>query len=434
MRKREKPQQHGPMTAMLQATEGSTRFHMPGHKGILDPFDITELARTDDLYAPTAGIAEAERLAAASCHAAKTLMLAGGSTAGLITMILSNVSPGETLILPRNVHHAVLSACIWGDINAIFADDLPTAIRENPQAAAVLLTRPDYYGVCADLSPIVEAAHASGAKVLVDEAHGAHFSWWDVPKSAAYYGADAWVQSAHKTLPALTGAAWLHLGEGQDAGRARRFLRMVQTSSPSFPILQSLDEARVWMDAYGRDTLAALCAQLKAFREKLAAIGGYENIPSDDPTRLVVGTRGHGYTGIEVQEQLSAHFVDVEMADDRCIVCICTVADKPEAYARLLAALRSIPQRDALPPIRYDIPLPGPRALTLRQAALSAQEAVPLAQAEGRTAAISAGMYPPGIPYVLPGEQVTAICIENLSNLPAHRRFGVENDCLICVK
>ncbi len=152
-------------------------------------------------------------------------------------MLLSLVAPGETLILPRNVHHAAISACIWGDFRAEFAGDPMAAINEHPDARAVLITRPDYYGRCPDILPLIEKAHARGILVLVDEAHGAHFPWWDAPKSCGALGADAWVQSAHKTLPALTGAAWLHLADSLDADRARRFLRMVLTSSPPFPIL-----------------------------------------------------------------------------------------------------------------------------------------------------------------------------------------------------
>lgn len=433
MRKKEAP--HGPMTQMLGAAEGTMRFHMPGHKGALDPYDTTEIRRTDDLYAPVSGIAEAERLAALSCGAAHTIMLTGGSTAGLMAMILANVAPGETLVLSRKAHHAAVSACVWGGIEAVFVDDPAEALAAHPQAKAVLVTRPDYYGICMDLAPLVAQAKQQGALVLVDEAHGAHFAWWDAPQSAGKLGADAWVQSAHKTLPALTGAAWLHLGEGMDAPRARRFLRMVQTSSPPFPILQSLDEARLWMDEYGAQTLASIAGQLADLRAKIDATEGYACVPTDDPTRLVIDTRGRGYTGMEMDEKLQEHFIDVEMADDACIVCICTVADKPNDYARLFAALRAAEPKEPLPPLEVAAaPAPGKRLLPLRQAVLSAQEAVPLDQAAGRIAAVSAGMYPPGIPYVLPGEQVTAACVEKLLALPPGRRFGVEDDCLICVK
>jgi len=425
---------HGPMAAMLHAGQGAARFHMPGHKGRIDPFDMTEIARTDDLYAPYRGILEAERLAARACGAAHFLMLTGGSTAGLMAMLLSCVPPGAKLLLQRNAHHAALSACVWGDIQAVFAKDIAEALGRNPGVCAALITRPDYYGRCPDLAPIVKAARQTGALVLVDEAHGAHFPWWDCPQSAGRLGADAWVQSSHKTLPALTGAAWLHLAGSLDPCRARRFLRMVQTSSPPFPILASLDGSRAWMDANGRQALAGTVALLEGFRARLAALSGYADVKADDPTRLVIGTRGRGYTGLDAQARLSSLGVDVEMADDSSLVLVCTVADTKADFDRLFDALAAIARRDPLPPVSVRLPEPGPTVLPLRLAALSPQEPVALAKAAGRVASVSAGMYPPGTPALLPGEIITPAAVAWLESLPPERRFGVENDALICVR
>lgn len=423
-----------PIQEMLERTQDSVRFHMPGHKGHLSPYDTTELHRTDDLYAPTSGIREAEQLAALSCGAAQTVMLTGGATAGLHAMILCCVPAGGTLILDRCSHHAAISACVWGDIITVFTDDLEDALRRHPEANAVLITRPDYYGNCVELGAIAALSHAQGTLVLVDEAHGAHFPWWDMPRSAGQLGADAWVQSAHKTLPALTGAAWLHLGPSVDAGRARRFLRMVQTSSPPFPILKSLDEARAWMDAHGRQALINVKTLLADFRTRLETLGGYTNIHSDDPTRLVIGTRGRGLTGLEAQGMLEAQHIDIEMADDDCLVLICTVADRRRSFVSLFNALKFIPRIDPLPSVSYDLPPPGERLLTLREAVLAPQDPVPLEKAAGRTASISAGLYPPGIPLLLPGETVTQACVDLLQRTDPARCFGVEDGHLICVK
>lgn len=423
-----------PIARMLKAADGRARFHMPGHKGLLLPEDMTELSVTDDLYAPSSGIAEAEALAAKACGAARTILLTGGATAGLLAMLLCSVPPGHKVILSRNAHHAALSACVWGDLDAVFTDDPARSIQEHPDARAVLVTRPDYYGACEDLLPLSRLARERGMLLLADEAHGAHFAWWDAPKSAGRLGANAWVQSAHKTLPALTGAAWLHLSETMDEGRARRFLRMVQTSSPPFPILRSLDDARAWMDAHGAQALQALKASLAELRKRIAALPGYLNVPSDDPTRLVIATRGRGLTGLQAQALLRDRGVDVEMADDGCVVCITTVADTPESFRRLYEALAALPEGPPLPPCEDKRPEPGPRAMGLRQAALAKQEAVPLSLAAGRVASMGAGMYPPGVPFVLPGERVTEACARRLLALPPDRRFGVENDRMICVK
>ena len=425
---------NAPMEAMLLAAKDRVRLHMPGHKGRLDPFDTTELPVTDDLYAPESGIRRAEEMAARAFGAAHTLMLTGGSTAGILAMLLAYVLPGEQVILPRNAHHSALSACVWGGLDAVFADELSQAVARHPQARAVFVTRPDYYGRCMDLAPLCAQAHAAGMRVLVDEAHGAHFAWWDQPQSAGRLGADAWVQSAHKTLPALGGGAWLHLAEGMDARRARRFLRMVQTSSPPFPILRSLDNARAWMDAHGREALAALCAQIRVLRRRIEALGGYVCRDTDDPTRLVIETLGRGATGFAAQDALGERGVDVEMADDEGLVCILTPMDERTWYDRLVEALAPLPQGTPLARRPVPLPPPGPRAMSVREAALAPQEATPLDRAEGRVAAVSAGLYPPGTPLVLPGERVTGPAVERLRRMPPSRRFGVEDGCLICVK
>lgn len=430
-----KPNNTPPMDAMLKSAAGRVRFHMPGHKGLLLASDMTELSTTDNLYAPISGIAGAERLAAASCGAKHTIMLTGGSTAGLLAMILASVTPGSKIILSRDAHHAALSACVLGDLNPILADDVSEALRSHPDAEAVLVTRPDYFGVCMALPPVIDLAHGLGIKVLVDEAHGAHFPWWDYPESAGRLGADAWVQSAHKTLPALTGAAWLHLSDTMDESRVRRFLRMVQTSSPPFPILQSLDRARAFMDAKGPGALRALSEMLADFRGRLPSLGGYRDIPGDDPTRLVIETLGRGYSGWEAQRLLSAQRVEVEMADDARIVCICTVADTKAAFECLYTALRNLPQREPLPPPPgQPAPAKAERVMRVRQAVFSPQESVPLHSVSGRIAAACVGLYPPGVPWLLPGERVSAECAERLSALPAQNRFGIEDNAMICVR
>ncbi len=424
----------GPVSSMLASARDTVRFHMPGHKGLLSSLDMTELARTDDLYMPISAIAEAERMGAISCGASHSIMLTGGSTAGIMTMLLTAVSPGETLILSRDVHHAAISACVWGDMDAVFTMNLQEAIFKHPEARAVLVTSPDYYGRCMDLAALAALAHGHGMLLLVDEAHGAHFPWWNSPKSAGFFGADAWVQSAHKTLPALTGAAWFHLSAGLDALRARRMLRMFQTSSPPFPILASLDNARQWMDLHGQKALMDLKRMLETFRSRIPSLSGIANVNADDPTRLVLDVCGRGLTGFDAQAWLSAQGVDVEMADDSRLVCICTVADTQDSFDRLYSALETLPVKKPPQPLAWLPPAPGERVLSVRKAALARQELVLLERAEGRVASMGAGLYPPGVPVVLPGEMVTKEAVRWLSSLPKERRFGLEEECLICVK
>lgn len=209
---------------------------------------------------------------------------------------------------------------------------------------------------------------------------------------------------------------------------------MVQTSSPPFPILRSLDNARAWMDAHGREALAALCAQIRVLRRRIEALGGYVCRDTDDPTRLVIETLGRGATGFAAQDALGERGVDVEMADDEGLVCILTPMDERTWYDRLVEALAALPQGTPLARRPVPLPPPGPRAMSVREAALAPQEATPLDRAEGRVAAVSAGLYPPGTPLVLPGERVTGPAVERLRRMPPSRRFGVEDGCLICVK
>lgn len=438
-----------PLVAMLRATQDRVRMHMPGHKGYLPPeelplwFDTTELSMTDDLFAPERGIAHAEALAAASAGAAHTLMLSGGGTTGVLAMILANVPPGGAVIVPRNCHHSVLSACVWGDIQPVFvpsaldADAVRAAIAAHPQADAVFLTRPDYFGACIDARSVADAAHAAGMKLLVDEAHGTHWNWpmERQPQSAGVCGADAWMQSAHKTLPALTGAAWLHLSAGQDAEAVRRMLRMVHTSSPSFLILASLDQARAWMDTHGVQALSALHVRIRAFWRALASCPGYENRHATlriacDPARVVVDTRRHGYTGQQVAEHLASNGIDVEMADPDGVLLIPSVSDVPEALERVAQALRALPAKAPLPACPVSLPDLPEQCLRVRAAVLGPQEWVPLGKAAGRIAARSAGLYPPGVPLVVPGERITeGICRALSSGI----RFGVEKEGLFCV-
>ena len=444
-----------PMGRMLERASGRVRMHMPGHKGRLPQdwmtgaMDQTETAMTDDLFAPCAGIARAQELYAQSAGAVHTLFLTGGSTSGMLAMVLSSVKEGGKLILPRNAHHSAISACVWGDIEPVFvsprvradgschmeAEDVVSAIKRHPQAKAVLVTRPDYYGQMTPLSQIAAQAHARGMHVLVDEAHGAHFPWQQGVKSALEEGADLCVQSAHKTLPALTGAAVLHMGAQVDPARVRRVLRMVHTSSPSFLILRTLDSARAWMDEHGGAALAALQERIDAFWRALGA--GYANAHAiwgdpADPLRVVIDVTGRGYTGWAVSEALSQAGVDAEMADECRVVFIPSVWDEPDWLARAAAALNALEQRA---PIRtvldWNESLP-PRAMRLRRAALGESESVPIAQAEGRICALSAGLYPPGVPLCTPGERFTQDILTQMQSAPERFRFGVEDGCVRC--
>ena len=447
-----------PIYDMLRAAADRGSFHMPGHKG-RNPFgtadlyalDTTELPLTDDLYAPERGIAQAQRLYAEAAGAAETLFLTNGSTSGIHVMTQLYCREGDTILLPRNAHMSAVNGCVMGGVKVrwlpvsmtanglcyLQENDVIAALDAHPEARAVFLARPDYYGCCLPLERIVAAAHARNIRVVVDEAHGAHFPWMAGVKSAGACGADAWVQSVHKTLSGLTGAAALHLRSAADHPRALRLLRREQTSSPSFVSLMSIDDARAFMAAEGRERLAAVAGAVEEARRLLPSLGYrdahalWRDTGLDfDPTRLVIDAPQGGPA---LAEALRRRGVDVEMHDLRRVVFIITAMDGPEDVGRLLSVLREIPPEEAAIPALPMLTAIPRRAMEVRQAAMADCENVPLAACAGRIAAASAGLYPPGVPLVCPGEIIPADVIDRLMNAKNQERFGVEGDTLLCV-
>ena len=409
-----------PIDDMLKAAQGKTRFHMPGHKGRLEAvpaaLDMTELPDTDDLYAPFSGIAEAERLLARSAGAGASILVPCGSTAGILAMILAFVRPGGRLLMRRDAHHSAQSACILADVEPVLlppGTDMAAAAKEIP-CDAVFVTRPNFLG-------LVEPLPRADVPVLVDAAHGAHFSWWERPESALRAGADCAVESAHKTLGAYTGGAWLHLRRAGDEPRLRRMLRMVSTSSPSFLILRSLDEARAFMDEHGREALARLTNWCEDARGKLAAMG-FPCPSLGDPTRLYIRTDAKDLTGWEALSQLNELGVEMEMADARGVVAIGSVYDRAEDYAALVEAFAHLRPGSGAP--EFPEPAYGVRALRPRAAALGKTRLVPLKEAAGEIAARAVGAYPPGCATAAPGERLTEDCVEFLL---ASRAAGATN-------
>ena len=413
-----------PIDDMLKAAQGKTRFHMPGHKGRLEAvpaaLDMTELPDTDDLYAPFSGIAEAERLLAKSAGAGASILVPCGSTAGILAMVLAYVRPGGRLLMRRDAHHSAQSACILADVEPVLlppGTDMAAAAKEIP-CDAVFVTRPNFLG-------LVEPLPRADVPVLVDAAHGAHFSWWERPESALRAGADCAVESAHKTLGAYTGGAWLHLRRAEDELRLRRMLRMVSTSSPSFLILRSLDEARAFMDEHGREALARLTNWCEDARGKLAAMG-FPCPSLGDPTRLYIRTDAKDLTGWEALSQLSELGVEMEMADARGVVAIGSVYDRAEDYAALVEAFAHLRPGSGAP--EFPEPAYGVRALRPRAAALGKTRLVPLKEAASEIAARAVGAYPPGCATAAPGERLTEACVEFLlaSRAAGATLFGAE--------
>lgn len=448
-----------PIYDMLLAASGRRSFHMPGHKG-KQPFglenlyalDTTEIPLTDDFYCAEGGIAQAQTLYAQAAGAAETLFLHNGSTVGIHALVQLYAGEGDTVILPRNAHLSAANACVLGGVKAawipitqrldgycyVAEEDVLAAMVAHPQAKALLLTRPDFYGGCLPLERIAAKAHAMGIRLVVDEAHGAHLPWSADVASAGALGADAWVQSVHKTLPGLTGSAVLHLRNAADRPRAMRILRREQTSSPSFLLMLSIDDARTYMEEMGRKRLKRISTAADELRARLPGLGYADTHAAwvdtgltFDPSRLVITAPQGGFV---LAEGLRQRGVDVEMADVQRAVLILSAMDEAEDVLSLMDVLKNIPPCKAELPALPDMHSLPEKVLDLRPAVMADCEAVALSEAEGRVAAASAGLYPPGIPLVCPGERITGQVVKLLSAAGTQERFGLEGDKLLCVK
>lgn len=426
-----------------QAAQKAARFHMPGHKGkpvlpeLNHPFaiDYTEIEGTGNLYAGDEPILSAERAAARYYGAADCLFLTGGSTQALMTAIAAAAPAGGTLLVDRNCHKAVTHAMALLDLTPEFIvphpldetglpgridpQEVEDAFARAPQAAALLVTSPNYYGVMQEIPALAELCHAHGVPLLVDAAHGAHFPAVGVP-SAIEQGADLAAVSTHKTLPALGQSAILLSSGRIPFDTLLETAPMFGTSSPSYVLLASIDLARAWLEGEGAAAYARCAQRVAALRREIDRTTVFSALTDEivplDPCRLTVRCRGTNVTGHELNEILHADFgIDVEMSDRDHIVCICTGADTERAYARLMGALRdSRFCRGPQEPVPL-LPFPAPqRACSVRQAWFAARREVPLAQAAGRICARPLTPYPPGVPLLYPGERIGQVHIEFL--------------------
>ena len=450
-----------PIYEMLEAAAKAQSAHMPGHKGhapfgMVDLYhlDTTELPSTDDLYVPERGIAEAERLYAKAAGAGATLLLHNGSTVGIHVMLQLWAREGDTVLLPRNAHLSAMNACIIGGLRPAWIqvtrrqdgycylrpEDVLQAIHQHPEAKTLLLTRPDYYGGCMPLEEIIAAAHEAGIRVAMDEAHGAHLPWMEGGlQSAGVYGADAWVQSVHKTLPGLTSSAVLHLKDPKDGERALQLLRREQTSSPSFLLMMSIDDARAFMEQEGKARLAATVEAADAVRTQLQGTV-YRDAHTlwqttgmqFDPTRLVIDAPEGGE---RLAQRLRMQGIEVEMHDPWRVVMILTCMDGPEEIRHIGDVITRLAEEPPVhhPPMAKNAALPQ-QAMIPREAVMREAKRMPIRQAVGEVAAVSAGLYPPGIPLVCPGERITGETVERLAKAANQQRFGTEGDTILCVK
>lgn len=404
-------------------------FHTPGHKSApgalpsdLFALDYTELPDTDSLYESSGAIWEAEQEAARLFGVERTLISSGGCTLCIQAMLRLAAPDGGTVIAGRVLHRSAVNAMallgirpVWAFPSRSAGPDLPgrvttaeigRALQDHPDAKAVYLTSPDYYGVLSDIPGIAALCREHGVPLLVDNAHGAHLKFLKQDLHPASLGASMTACSAHKTLPVLTGGAWLNIAEKAYADGAKAAMALFGSTSPSYPIMASLDLARDWLERCGTETYARLEEQVAGLRKLSLSRGITVPEGSCDPTRLSLRTASIGLTGREAADHFRRCGVEPEYADGAYLVLIPTPFNSPEDFERLREAILTLPTKAPLEDSLF-LPAPPPVCCSPREAVLAQCEEIPLKDAAGRIAAESACPCPPGIPVVMPGEKIT---------------------------
>lgn len=420
--------------------------------------DVPELPALDNLFAPEGAIADAQARAAdaflgaaAAARGWRTFFLVNGSTCGVAAAVLACVRPGRAVVLPRNAHQSAVHALVLSGGVPVWVEPAYDATRDvlhgvEPAAVAaaleshegevdaVLIVSPTYHGVCSDVAAISALAHAAGACLIVDEAHGAHFAFHPaLPTPAAACGADAVVQSTHKTLGALTQAAMLHVRSSPRMlpARVSASLQLVQSTSPSYLLMSSLDAARDQMAQNGRALLASAIALARDASTRIAALEGFSvlSMTKDrstlgmfalDPTRVTV-LLPETMSGYDLDEHLIDMFgTYAELPAFRHITLIFTPGNSQADVDTLVtslavfAATAKETPRQAMPASPPSMSKRPVSVLSPRDAFFSRTETVAIANAVGRVSADTLCPYPPGIPLLIPGEEISSECIDYL--------------------
>jgi arginine decarboxylase len=423
------------------ADPGIAPFTTPGHKrapelaDALLALDLPLSAGADDLHQSLGLLSQAEALAAELWGADLCRFCLNGSTQGNQALALAAVSGSRRVVVSRNLHKSLFAGLVLAGLDpvwvrpevdpetglalAIAPARVETALRA-AGAGAVFLVEPNFLGVMSDVGAIARAAHAAGAALLVDQAWGAHLGFHpDLPPHTLALGADAMVTSAHKTLTGFTQSAYLFArAERVDLARLAECFDALSTTSPSAAILGSLDRTRALMAVRGDELLGRTIGIVEAARaslrkiEGLVVLGRELGVPAYDATKLVLALPGTGADGIQVERDLFADGVRVELANRDTLVPLVTIADTAESVERLVASLRrSIERHRGEPRVAGGASavwsVEPEVALSPREAFFAPRDTVAGAAAPGRVAAETVAPYPPGIPAIAPGEVVT---------------------------
>lgn len=465
-------QLHTPLfTGIRQhAEKNPIQFHIPGHKkgsGMDAEFrsfigdqalsiDLINIMPLDDLHSPKGIIKEAQDLAAEAFGADHTFFSVQGTSGAIMTMIMSVCGPGDKIIVPRNVHKSIMSAIVFAGAIPVFitpevdktfgiSHGISTAaveatLKQHSDAKGLLVINPTYFGICADLTSIVELAHSYNIPVLVDEAHGVHIHFHDkLPLSAMQAGADMAATSVHKLGGSLTQSSILNVkSKLVSPQKVQSILSMLTTTSTSYILLASLDCARKHLAINGAELLEGTIQLSNYIREEINKLeplycAGKELLDGEsafdyDPTKLIISVKNLGVNGYDVEKWLrETHNIEVELSDLYNILCIITPGDTIQEANTLLKALKELVfcyREEAKSSNHVEVLLPTiPHlALSPRDAFYAETEVILLEESEGRIIAEFIMVYPPGIPILLPGEVITK---ENLQYIDQNLKAGL---------
>lgn len=436
-------------------------FHMPGHKRKMhmswdvDPYsvDITEIEGFDDLHHAEGILKEAQERAARIYHADETHFLVNGSTVGILSAIAGVTNKGDQILVARNCHKSVYHAIYMNELNPVYiypefdsevqlnmeisAEDVRRALNQYPQIRAVMIVSPTYDGVVSDVAEIAKAAHEKGLPLIVDEAHGAHFGFHPYfPENANQKGADIVIHSVHKTLPAFTQTALLHMnGNLVNREKVRRYLHMLQSSSPSYILMAGIDQCMEMLEHRREEVFDPYVKRLKRIRGGLGTCKNIRLIETEhyDKSKLVLSVAAcKNLTGLQLQEiLLNQYHLQMEMAAGTYVIAMTSVGDTDEGMERLLEAVQELDVKCkhlqgnpevAVQPENKNAECEQLSAGKLPQAEVVVTPAqmiymkdtkkeefmrVPLLESVGYISAEYAYLYPPGIPLLVPGERIT---------------------------
>lgn len=432
-------------------------MHMPGHKRRMgemgNPFfiDITEIDGFDNLHHAQGLLKKVQERAAGLYGSEETHYLVNGSTAGILSAISGCTSYGGEILIARNSHKSVYHAALlkglytsyiypqsvgnMGINGMILPEDVENALKNHPHTQAVVITSPTYDGVVSDVERIRAVVHGYGIPLIVDEAHGAHFPFSEkFPKDSVRCGADVVIHSLHKTLPSLTQTALIHLNGGMiDRERIRKYLTVYQSSSPSYVLMAGMDQCMDWV-SQNRKEFDLFADRLRKLRENLKSMNVLELLllPGMDPSKILVSPAKAGISGQELSGIMREDYhIELEMACSSYVCAITTVADTDTELKRLENAFLELDGRLAADKTkeikdwrrRCDTVIPAKIVCTMQQAEEREKEIAAAADAEGEISGDFVMLYPPGIPLLAPGEEITS---EILDRIKQYQRDGFE--------